>query len=312
MNTEQSSNAVEAFRRFNRFYTRHIGALDEGLLRTRFSLTEARILYELGTRDGLTATALGESLALDPGYLSRILRGFSAAKLISRRRATHDRRQMVLTLTARGRRAFQDLNSRSQERATEVLDRLGKPGQQRLISAITGVEQLLSRTTPAESPAVVIREPRAGDIGWAIAAHGELYATEFGLNEEFEALVAMLFARFATQHDPTRERLWIAELNGERVGCVFVVRNADDPQVAQLRCLLVDPEGRGLGIGRRLVDECISFARRAGYRAMMLWTNDVLVSARRIYEAAGFTLENEEPHHSFGRDLVGQIWRREL
>jgi DNA-binding MarR family transcriptional regulator/GNAT superfamily N-acetyltransferase len=312
MNTEQSEAAVEAFRRFNRFYTRHVGALDEGLLQTRFTLTEARVLYELGTRDQVTATAIGETLALDPGYLSRILSGFAAAKLVSRKRAPRDRRQVTLTLTAKGRRAFQDLNSRSQQRATEVLEGLGKSGQQRLISAMSGVEELLSNTKPAATLAVIIREPRPGDIGWAIAAHGELYAREFGLNEEFEALVATLFARFAAQHDPARERLWIAELNGERVGCVFVVRNAEDPDVAQLRCLLVDPKGRGLGIGRRLVDECLAFAKRAGYRAIMLWTNDVLVSARRIYEAAGFTLEKEERHHSFGRDLVGQFWRRDL
>jgi DNA-binding MarR family transcriptional regulator/GNAT superfamily N-acetyltransferase len=311
MHTERSA-AVEAFRRFNRFYTRHVGALDEGLLRTRFTLTEARVLYELGTRHGLTATAIGETLALDAGYLSRILRGFSVARIISRRRAPHDGRKTVLTLTAKGRRAFQDLNARSQKRATEVLERLGKAGQQRLISAMSGVEQLLSKTSPTTAPVITIREPQPGDIGWAIAAHGELYAREFGLNEEFEALVATLFARFAARHDPSRERLWIAEVNGERVGCVFVVRNAEDPDVAQLRCLLVDPKGRGLGIGRRLVDECLAFAKRAGYRAIMLWTNDVLVSARRIYEAAGFTLEKEERHHSFGRDLVGQFWRRDL
>ena len=313
MSTEQSGAAVEAFRRFNRFYTRHVGALDEGLLRTRFTLTEARVLYELGTRHDVTATAVAETLNLDAGYLSRILRGFAAARLISRKRATHDRRQTRLTLTARGRRAFQDLNARSEMRAAEVLEGLGKSGQERLISAMSGVEQLLSsRTGPTASPVIEIREPLAGDIGWAIAAHGELYAREFGLNEEFEALVATLFARFATQHDPARERMWIAELNGERIGCVFVVQNADDPEVAQLRCLLVDPKGRGHGIGRRLVDECLAFAKGAGYHAMMLWTNDILVSARRIYEAAGFTLEKENRHHSFGRDLVGQIWRRDL
>lgn len=312
MSTEQSGAAVEAFRRFNRFYTRHVGALDEGLLRTRFTLTESRVLYELGTHDGVTATTIGETLDLDPGYLSRILRGFSAARLISRKRAPHDRRQTMLALTAKGRRAFQDLNARSQKRATEVLEGLGKAGQERLISAMSGVERLLSDTTHAGSPVITIREPRPGDIGWAVAAHGELYAREFDFNEEFEALVAMLFARFATRHDPARERMWIAELNGERVGCVFVVRNADDPDVAQLRCLLVDPKGRGHGIGRRLVDECLAFAKGAGYRAMMLWTNDILVSARRIYEAAGFTLEKEERHHSFGHDLVGQFWRRDL
>jgi DNA-binding MarR family transcriptional regulator/GNAT superfamily N-acetyltransferase len=306
------SSPVAAFRRFNRFYTKHVGALDEGYHHTRFSLTEARVLYELGTRDVANATAIREELSLDAGYLSRILRGFAAAGLVSRKRASKDRRQVVLTLTAKGRRAFLELDSKSNERAREVLDTLVPAERRQLLSAITGVEQLLSRKTSSAPRTVVVRDPRPGDIGWAIAVHGELYAKQFGWNAEFEALVARLFADFANAHDPKAERMWIAELDGERAGCIFVVRNAEDPTVAQLRCLLVDPRGRGLGIGTRLVDECVSFARAAGYRAMMLWTNDLLVSARRIYEAAGFKLDHEYQHHSFGHDLVGQVWRRDL
>jgi DNA-binding MarR family transcriptional regulator/GNAT superfamily N-acetyltransferase len=306
------SSPVAAFRRFNRFYTKHVGALDEGYQHSRFSLAEARVLYELGSRDVATATAIREELSLDAGYLSRILRGFSAAGLVSRKRGSKDRRQVVLTLTARGRRAFLELDSKSNERAREVLNTLEPSERRRLLEAITGVERLLSRKTATAPRAVVIRDPRPGDIGWAIAAHGELYAKQFGWNAEFEALVAKLFADFANGHDAKLERLWVAELDGERVGCVFVVKNADDATVAQLRCLLVDPKGRGLGIGTRLVDECVSFARSAGYRAIMLWTNDVLISARRIYEGAGFKLDHEYPHHSFGNDLVAQVWRRDL
>ena len=306
------SSPVAAFRRFNRFYTKHVGALDEGYNHSRFTLTEARVLYELGTRDVANASAILEALSLDPGYLSRILRGFANAGLVSRKRASKDRRQVVLTLTARGRRAFLELDSKSNERASEVLNTLDPSERKQLMSAINGVERLLSRRTKTEPRTVAIREPRPGDIGWAIAAHGELYAKQFGWNAEFEALVAKLFADFANGHDRALEHMWVAELNGERVGCVFVVKNADDPTVAQLRCLLVDPKGRGLGIGTRLVDECVSFARSAGYSAIMLWTNDVLISARRIYEGAGFKLDHEYPHHSFGNDLVAQVWRRDL
>ena len=306
------SSPVAAFRRFNRFYTKHVGALDEGYQHSRFTLTEARVLYELGTRDVATATAIREELSVDPGYLSRILQGFAAKGLVSRKRASKDRRQVVMTLTAKGRRAFLELDSKSNERAREILDTLVPVERKQLLAAITGVERLLSRTTESTPRSVVIRAPRPGDIGWAIFAHGELYAKQFGWNADFEALVAKLFADFANGHDQAAERMWVAEMDGERVGTVFVVRNADDSTVAQLRCLLVDPKARGLGVGTRLVDECVSFARGAGYRAIMLWTNDVLISARRIYEAAGFTLDHEYQHHSFGHDLVAQVWRRDL
>lgn len=306
------SSPVAAFRRFNRFYTKHVGALDEGYQHSRFTLTEARVLYELGTRDVATATAIRDELSLDAGYLSRILQGFAAKGLVSRKRARKDRRQVVLTLTAKGRRAFLELDARSDERAKEILDTLVPAERKQLLSAITGVERLLSRKDATAPRTVVIRQPKPGDIGWAIAAHGDLYARQFGWNADFEALVARLFADFANGHDSVSERMWVAEMDGERAGTVFVVRNAEDPTVAQLRCLLVDPKARGLGVGTRLVNECISFARSAGYRAMMLWTNDVLISARRIYEAAGFTLEREYEHHSFGHDLVAQVWRRDL
>ena len=306
------SSPVAAFRRFNRFYTKHVGALDEGYQHSRFTLTEARVLYELGTRDVATATAIREELSVDPGYLSRILQGFAAKGLVSRKRASKDRRQVVMTLTAKGRRAFLELDSKSNERAREILDTLVPVERKQMLAAITGVERLLSRTTDSTPRSVVIRAPRPGDIGWAIFAHGELYAKQFGWNADFEALVAKLFADFANGHDQAAERMWVAEMDGERVGTVFVVRNAYDSTVAQLRCLLVDPKARGLGVGTRLVDECVSFARGAGYRAIMLWTNDVLISARRIYEAAGFTLDHEYQHHSFGHDLVAQVWRRDL
>ena len=306
------SSPVAAFRRFNRFYTKHVGALDEGYQHSRFTLTEARVLYELGTRDVATATAIREELSVDPGYLSRILQGFAAKGLVSRKRASKDRRQVVMTLTAKGRRAFLELDSKSNERAREILDTLVPVERKQLLAAITGVERLLSRTTESTPRSVVIRAPRPGDIGWAIFAHGELYAKQFGWNADFEALVAKLFADFANGHDQAAERMWVAEMDGERVGTVFVVRNADDSTVAQLRCLLVDPKARGLGVGTRLVDECVSFARGAGYRAIMLWTNDVLISARRIYESAAFTLDHEYQHHSFGHDLVAQVWRRDL
>jgi DNA-binding MarR family transcriptional regulator/GNAT superfamily N-acetyltransferase len=302
---------VDRLRRFNRFYTRHVGALDEGLLGTRFSLTQARVLYELGARGSATASQIGDALDLDAGYLSRILRGFAASRLITRSRAPEDGRRVRLALTARGRRAFADLDAKSTERVTGVLTALDAPRREELVTAVTKVYDLLSRDTELQR-AVSVRAPRVGDIGWAIEAHGRLYAKEYGWNEEFEALVATLFARFASGHDPRVARMWVADVDGERAGCVFVVRNEQDPSAAQLRCLLVEPFARGRGVGRRLVDECLSFARGAGYRSMVLWTNDVLVSARRIYEAAGFELREEEQHYSFGHHLVGQVWHREL
>ncbi|MDO1529909.1 helix-turn-helix domain-containing GNAT family N-acetyltransferase [Fulvimonas sp. R45] len=302
---------VEALRAFNRSYTRSIGVLEEGLLSSPFSLTQARVLFELAQRGQASANEIGDDLGLDAGYLSRIVRGFAGAGLVARKPSPQDRRRTLLSLTAAGQRAFAELDRRSRAQAAAMLGQLSPADRERLLGNMLAMRRVLE--APEERGGrPVIRTHRPGDIGWAIERHGRLYADEYGWNQEFEALVATLFAGFATRHDPARERMWVAELDGVRVGCVFVVRNADDADVAQLRCLLVDPAGRGRGVGRRLVERCIAFAREAGYRDMMLWTNDVLVAARRIYEAAGFALAKEYPHRSFGHDLVGQIWSRRL
>jgi DNA-binding MarR family transcriptional regulator/GNAT superfamily N-acetyltransferase len=303
---------VEALRGFNRFYTRQIGVLEEGLLKTPFTLAQARVLFELGTRKDISAGEISAVLSLDLGYLSRIVQEFSAQGLITRKKSAEDGRRVLLSLTAKGRKAFQALDTKSRDEVAAMLAGLPDARRARLLAAIRDVQRALSDQDGTPGDGLVIRARRPGDIGWAIERHAQLYAEEYQWNEEFESLVAKLFARFANEHDPEKERLWIAECEGERVGCVFVVRNDEDPTAAQLRCLLVDPKGRGMGVGRRLVAECIAFARSAGYRRMVLWTNDLLVSARRIYEAAGFTLVEEERHHSFGHDLVGQIWSLEL
>lgn len=308
--SESLSSQTEAVRSFNRFYTRQIGVLDEGLLASPFTLTQARVLFELGTRKSVTASEIGELLGLDAGYLSRMVQGFMTQGLLTRKPSKEDGRQWLLSLTSEGRKAFRELDRMSHRLTESHLSRLSEPGRQRLLASMQDVQRLLSPANDGNK--VVIRAHRIGDVGWAIERHGQLYADEFGWNGEFEALVATLFAQFASKHDPDKERMWVADVDGERVGCVFVVRNANDPSAAQLRCLLVDPKARGLGIGKRLVDECIRFATEAGYSKMLLWTNDILVSARRIYQAAGFSLVSEEPHHSFGHDLVGQMWERPL
>jgi len=310
---------VELVRRFNRFYTRRIGVLQEGLLASPFTLTQARILFELGTRQTATAGELVLDLGLDPGYLSRILQGFVEKRLVARERSIEDGRRAQLSLTQKGRKAFGELDRKSRMSTTGMVSPLSPAERKRLIAAMQSLQETLCyppvlRAHPAAPRAapVIIREHRIGDVGWAIEQHGRLYAEEFGWNGEFEALVATLFARFATQHDSAAERFWVAEVDAERAGCVFVVRNEKDPLAAQLRCLLVDPRARGLGVGRKLVEECIRFAKSAGYERMVLWTNDVLIAARRIYEAAGFSLVEEAPHHSFGHDLIGQVWARTL
>lgn len=303
---------VEALRSFNRFYTRYIGVLDEGLLKTPFTLTQARVLFELGTRENATAGEISDALGLDLGYLSRIIQGFASQGLLSRKKSHDDGRRILLSLTPTGRRTFRNLDTRAHDQISAVLAQLPNAKRRKLLAAVRDVQLILSERKDNGEGGIIIRTHRIGDIGWAIERHAQLYAEEYEWNEEFEALVAKLFAQFANEHDPSKERFWVAELEGERVGCVFVVRNDEETSVAQLRCLLVDPKARGLGIGRRLVDECIVFARSVGYRRMILWTNDVLVSARRIYEAAGFALVKEEHHHSFGRDLVGQVWMLDL
>jgi DNA-binding MarR family transcriptional regulator/GNAT superfamily N-acetyltransferase len=303
-----ASQHIEAVRRFNRLYTRRIGALQEGLLNTPFSLAEARVLYELAQREQTTAKVLGDELELDAGYLSRILRRFERNGLLERRASAQDGRQQLIHLTAEGRSAFADLNAASRRDVGGLLRALPKPDQAKLVSALQEVSMLLA--APPTTPEWSVRPHRAGDMGWVVQLHGELYAREYDWDAEFEALVAEIVARFLRKFDPAWERCWIAELDGENVGSVFLVRKSKT--VGQLRLLLVDPKARGLGIGKRLVDECISFGRSVGYRSIVLWTNAVLHAARHIYEQAGFELTEEEHHHSFGHDLVGQTWTLRL
>jgi DNA-binding MarR family transcriptional regulator/N-acetylglutamate synthase-like GNAT family acetyltransferase len=296
---------VEAVRRFNRFYTRQIGVLREGLLDSPFSLTEVRVLYELADRDKLTAAELGKDLGLDRGYLSRTLQSFEKRGLVKKTRSQTDRRHVFLTLTAKGRKVFAPLNARAQREVEEMLSDLSAGEQQDLIDAMHTIEHLLSGKPEPKVP-YIIRSHHPGDMGWIVHRHGVLYSDEYGWDEDFEALVAEIVAAFIKNFEPKRERCWIAERDREIVGSVFLVKKSKT--VAQLRLLLVEPKARGLGIGRRLVDECIRFARQKNYRKITLWTNSVLDAARHIYEEAGFVLVEEKPHHSFGQDLVGQNW----
>jgi len=296
-------------RRFNRLYTRQIGVLHEHLLHTPFSLAEGRVIYELASHEQTTATELGESLGLDAGYLSRILRGFQKRRLISKQPSPTDRRQTLLALTEKGQAAFAQLNARSRDEIGAMLGELPPPEQDRLVAAMHAIEGLLG-ARPEHRVPYLLRPPQPGDMGWVVQRHGVLYAQEYGWNEECEALIAEIVAQFIRRFDPKRERCWIAERDGENVGSVFLVKQSKT--IAQLRLLLVEPKARGLRLGTRLVDECIRFARQAGYRKIVLWTNDVLHAARRIYETAGFRLVHEKRHHSFGQDLVGQTWELSL
>ena len=305
----RAHESVSAIRRFNRFYTKHIGVLRERHLDSPFSLTEVRVLYELAHRDGLTASTLGRELALDSGYLSRILRSFEQRGLIEKTRSESDARKTHLRLTDNGRTAFAPLDSRANEEIAALVERVHPDDRRRLSEAMRTIERVLVPGAEA-SRSYLIRTHQPGDIGWVVYRHGVLYAREYGWDERFEALVAQIVAEFVQNFDARRERCWIAEQNGERVGSVFLVRKTD--AIAKLRLLLVEPKARGLGIGHRLVEECIRFARQAGYERMTLWTNSVLHAARRIYEEAGFTLVSEEPHAMFGKDLVGQTWELEL
>jgi len=301
--------AVEAVRRFSRFYTRRIGVLRAGLLGSPYSLAEGRVIYELAHHETTSAKELAGELGLDPGYLSRILKKFERQGLIARRPAESDARRHLVTLTEAGQAVFTRLNARSHHEIGEMLAPLSAADRRRLVAALGTIEDLLGEAPPRRVP-YILRPHQPGDLGWIVQRHGALYAEEYGWNQECEALAAEIVAKFVRTFDPARERCWIAEREGENVGSVLLVRESDE--VARLRLLLVEPTARGLGIGGRLVEECLRFARQRGYRRVMLWTNDVLTAARRIYERAGFRLVHEEPHSSFGKDVVGQIWEREL
>ena len=300
---------VDAVRQFNRFYTRRIGVLREHLSESPFSLAQARVLYELAHRPQVTAGELARELDLDAGYLSRILAGFEKRKLLARERSKSDGRQFDLRITAAGRAAFRPLDRQSSLEVRTMLAPLSTPDRSRLVEAMTAIENLLAPDETVE-PAYVLRAPRPGDMGWVIHRHGALYAQEYQWDDSFEALVAGIVAQFMKELDPRQERCWIAERRGAIAGCVFLVKQS--AQVAKLRLLLVEPWARGYGIGRRLVAECLAFARQCGYQRVTLWTNKGLDAARHIYQREGFRLVKEEAHHSFGHDLTGQHWELKL
>jgi DNA-binding MarR family transcriptional regulator/N-acetylglutamate synthase-like GNAT family acetyltransferase len=301
---------IDVVRHFNRFYTKQIGILSEGLLESPFSLTEARVIYELAQRGSATASELANELRLDPGYLSRIVRKFEQRRLIIKKSSDADARQSVLSLTARGRKEFESLNQLSRNQVKEILNDLSPLDQTRLLGAMRTIEELLGTSLKDERLSYILRPPHAGDMGWVVQSNGSLYAQEYGWDETYEALVAQIIADFVKNYDRKKERCWIAEKDGENIGCVFLVKESN--QVARLRLLIVDPKARGLGVGKRLVDECTRFARQAGYKKIVLWTNNVLVAARGIYEKAGYKLVKAEKHHSFGHDLIGETWELDL
>ena len=299
---------VAAVREFNRFYTSVLGLLREGLLDTPYSLTEARIIFELARQDEVEVAAMRRWLDLDAGYLSRILARFEADGLVRKARAAGDARRQVIGLTEAGRAVFGRLDALSSGQIRGLLAPIPAGARSRLTAAMAGIREVLDGSPAAGT--VVLRPPAPGDLGWVIQRNAALYAAEYGWDETYETLVARIVADYADRADRTGEAAWIAEAGGERAGCVFCMRKSE--QTAQLRLLLVEPSARGLGIGARLVGECLAFARRAGYREIVLWTNDVLHAARRIYQRAGFELIGSAPHHSFGHDLLGQDWRLTL
>ena len=304
------AGVVEDVRGFNRFYTRVLGLLRPDLAGSRFGLTEARVLFELAHRRDVAVADLRRDLDLDAGYLSRILSGFTASGFVAREKSADDGRRQVVRLTDEGRRAFAELDELQADAIAKMLEPLDDGQRGELVTSMGRI-----RRTLGDEPrwrGLLLRPPAPGDLGWVVERHGYRYAAEYGWDTSFEALVARIVADFAERADTKREAAWIAELDGERVGCVFCTAADATGDTAQLRLLIVEPAARGAGVGTRLVDECLRFARRAGYRRITLWTNDVLVAARRIYERAGFRCDRREAHHSFGQDLVGEYWSRDL
>jgi DNA-binding MarR family transcriptional regulator/GNAT superfamily N-acetyltransferase len=303
--------ATAAFRRFNRAYTRFLGTLNESYLATDYSLAEGRVLYELATQPKPQAREVADALGLDTGYLSRILSKFERAGLVARATAKNDNRAVDLSLTARGRAALRMLNRRADQQAEGILANLSEDQRSKFIAALHTIEQT-ALGTRHEPPPIVLRSHRPGDMGMVVHLEGAGYAEQFGWDETFEALAARIAADFLTHFDEARERCWIAEMEGRQVGHIFLVRHRDQADTAKLRLLYVDPAARGMGLGQRLVSECVGFAATAGYRKITLWTQSALTAAHRIYQGAGFRLVSEEPHHSFGKDLIGQTWELEL
>jgi DNA-binding MarR family transcriptional regulator/GNAT superfamily N-acetyltransferase len=307
MPVENLEDRISAIRRFNRFFTRQIGVLREGLLHSPYSLTEARIIYDLAHREVVTAADLGRELGLDAGYLSRIVSRLEQQGLLDRLPSESDGRQRLLRLTPAGEQAFALLDQRARDEVGEMLHNLSEEEQQRLLTSMQTIESVFDKGKSFKfAEPFFLRSHESGDMGWVTHRHGVVYRQEYNWDERFEALVAQIVSDFINNYNPARERCWIAEMGGEIVGFVFVVQASET--VAKLRLLLVEPKARGLGLGSRLVEECLRFARRHGYKKMMLWTNSILVAARHIYERAGFKLVAQEAHHSFGHDLIGETW----
>jgi DNA-binding MarR family transcriptional regulator/GNAT superfamily N-acetyltransferase len=302
---------IDAVRRFNRFYTGRIGVLPEGYLGMPYSLAEARLVYEIAQGDSVTATELGKRLAIDLGYLSRLLQGLKRRGLVQARRAPHDARHALLSLTDKGRKSYAALDARSREKTAGMLAPLGEKQKADLVAALGSVESLLDDSpSRRQKPAITLRTHRPGDLGWVTHRHGVLYYQEYGWDQRFEALVADVVAKFVHNHDPARERCWIAEIDGEPVGSVFAVKL--NRHTAKLRLLLIEPGARGLGLGKRLVQQCIDFAREAGYRKLVLWTQSNLAAARHIYKQSGFRRVKQEVHRRFGPRVVGEYWELRL
>jgi len=309
MSTTLIGQHVEAVRRFSRFYTKHIGLLHEKILRSPFSLAEARVVYELAHHENVTATELSNELGLDAGYLSRILRDFNKRGLVDKGLCEEDGRKKYLKLSDKGQAAFAGINARSRKEIETTLDNLLPADRARLVQAMQTIEALLG-ARPEHRVPYILRSHQPGDMGWVVHRHGILYAEEYAWDEQFEALVAEIVTGFIQNYDSRRDRCWIAEMEGEIVGSVFLVKQSES--TAKLRLLLVEPKARGLGIGSRLVNDCIKFAQQVGYRKVTLWTNNILTAARRIYQTAGFRRVNEQPHQSFGQDLVAETWELKL
>ncbi|HEX7159547.1 MAG TPA: bifunctional helix-turn-helix transcriptional regulator/GNAT family N-acetyltransferase [Edaphobacter sp.] len=310
----QTQSQIDSIRRFNRFYTRVIGTLEEGFLHTQFTLPEARVLYEIAQRRQITPSEIAATLMLDLGYVSRILGNLADRRLITRKPSPIDGRQSLLSVTRSGEKAAEDLSCRADEQVHEMIAPFTSDERKRLVDSMNTVESLLADARSHLSQPWILRPHRPGDMGWVVERHSVLYSQEYGWGERFEAFVARITADFIDHFDPAREQCWIADRDGDRLGCVFLVKDteAPDDSTARLRLLLVEPPARGLGLGRALVQQCTTFARRVGYRRITLWTNSVLDTARQIYQREGYRLISEKPHHSFGKDLVGQNWELDL